>query len=317
MSATTQHRTDRRTADHPQPGVGRLSTSHCDDDRPRAFISDPSLPGLSFGRILRSEFAKLTALRSTLWLSIASIVLTGLMVTMMLYSLAWLISQEEGFFDSLGQDEVGQELLNQNLMSGTFFAFILIGCIGVLSVTSEFGSGSIRSALAAVPRRLTLVGAKTAAVALFSAVVGLVLILGIAAATALFAVAQDVPMDFGAVEVWQMIGANVLMVVAAGLMGQGLGLILRSSAGAIIVLAALLFGAPMALNIITIYVQDNPLVELLQDWQFGALLDSARDFGQMPGFAGEISAPAAMAGVAVWLAVVLGLGALLFRRRDV
>ncbi|MDO5492942.1 MAG: hypothetical protein Q4F53_04955 [Nesterenkonia sp.] len=314
MSTATQNQNMQHTEDP----SGRLSTASCDDGREvRPFTSDPSLPGLSFGRVLVSEFAKLRAMRSTLWLSITTVVLTGLMVTMMLYSFAWMLSEQSNFIDTMGRDAAATELLNQNLLSGMFFAFILIGCIGVLSVTSEFGSGSIRSTMAAVPRRLTLVAAKAAALSLFAAALGLVLILGITLAASLFAARHDLSVDFGDVQVWQMLGANLLMIVAVALMGLGLGLILRSSAGAIVVLAALLFVAPMAMDIITTFVEDNPAIDLIRNWQFGSLLDAARDFGEMSMMGDSVGRLEAGVGVAGWLVVSLGLGGLLFRRRDV
>lgn len=318
MTTSTQHTPHSGPTGPAHDPAGRFNTAACDGGRDvRPFTSDPSLPGLSFVRVLRSELIKLRAMRSTLWLALTTVVLTGLMVTMLLFSLAWLLAEQGDFVDVVGRDVAGQELLNQSLTSGLFFAFILVGCIGVLSVTSEFGSGSIRSTMAAVPRRVMVVAAKAVAVSVFALALGAVLVLGITVAVAVFAAAQNVPVDFGAGEVWQMLGTNMLMVAAAALMGLGLGLILRSSAGAIVALAALLFVGPMAVDIIATFVQDNTAVQAIRDWQFGALLDSSRDFGQMPGVGDDVSRWAAGLGLTAWLAVALGAGGLLFHRRDV
>lgn len=316
MNTSPQH-LDTRT---PQQTSDRLSTASCDDgQRVRPFTSDASLPGLSFARILRSELGKLTGMRSTLWLSITSVVMTGLMVTLILYSFGWMLQEGSDFVDSMGAEQAGQELLTQVLMAGLFFALILIGCIGVLSVTSEYGSGSIRSTMAAVPRRLTLVTAKATAAALTGAAIGAALILGATLAVVLFLSAHDLSLAFGSAEVWQIIGANLLVVVVVTLLGFGLGLILRSSAGSIVVLAALLFIGPMAMSIIAGLVTDNPVVDAINTWQFGALIDSFRDVGSSMTVPEVETLDPAQAGLGllVWLLVALGLGTWLFRRRDV
>ena len=53
------------------------------------------------------------------------------------------------------------QILN-NSLSGAILAQLLLGALGVLTVTSEYGTGMIRSTLAAVPRRRTVLAAKAA-----------------------------------------------------------------------------------------------------------------------------------------------------------
>lgn len=303
-------------------GAQRLNTSTCDDGRPvRPFTSDPALPGLSFPRILRSELAKLSALRSTLWLSLTAIVLASMMTALTIFSVG-VMFEDGGFYVGQADADIVADLVGQGLMIGLYFSLILIGCVGVLAVTSEFGSGSIRSSLAAVPRRLPFVAAKALAVAVYAVVVGTLLIVGMAAALMVFASSQGIGVDLTDGNLWQVLGANLGVVVACALLGLGLGLVIRSSAGGIVVLAVLMFVAPMALNMLTTFTPDNEFLEFLATWQFGGLIDSVRNVGrQAEVMAAEgaegLSVTAAAAGILGWLAVVLGGGAALFARRDV
>ena len=69
---------------------------------------------------------------------------------------------------------MGFDPTNQSL-TGLALARSPSGCSGVLAITGEYSSGTIRSSLAATPRRPVLLGAKAIVVGLVSLVVGEVL----------------------------------------------------------------------------------------------------------------------------------------------
>jgi ABC-2 type transport system permease protein len=115
---------------------------------------------------------------------------------------------------------------------------LLTGALGVLTMTSEYTSGTIRVTLAAIPRRLVVLAAKAA---VFGAVT---LIVGEAASfVAFFADAATLRHGIAAPTLGQ---PGVLRAVAAtgagfcviGLLGLGLGAIIRHSVAAVAVLVA-------------------------------------------------------------------------------
>ena len=125
------------------------------------------------------------------------------------------------------------------VLAGSMLAVVLVGVLGVLVGAREYGSGMMRSSLAAVPARLPVLWAKV--VAFLLAVVPVVLV-GVLAA---YAVGMAV-LDAGGVATvpWSDEGTPRVVlgtagyVLGMGLIGLALGLLLRSTAGAISALLA-------------------------------------------------------------------------------
>ena len=109
-----------------------------------------------FGDIVRSELVKLRSVRSTYWTVVAA-TLVALVADVLL------CVHYAGSFDSLSATERASFDPTATSLSGVFFAQIAIGALGVLAVTSEYATGMIRTTMAAVPQRRTLLAAKTAA----------------------------------------------------------------------------------------------------------------------------------------------------------
>ena len=68
----------------------------------------------------------------------------------------------------------GFDPTNQSL-TGLAIGSLTIGLLGILMITGEYGSGTIRSSLAAIPRRRLLLGAKVLVIAAISLAVGEIL----------------------------------------------------------------------------------------------------------------------------------------------
>lgn len=125
--------------------------------------------------------------------------------------------------------------------SGFALAQLATATLGVLAISSEYGTGLIRTTFAAAPRRTAVLAAK-------AVVVGLVcLVAGELIAFASFVTAQlllrpahlDVPLtDPGAL--WRTAGTGLYLVVVA-LIGLGFGAVIRHTAGALAAVFALLF----------------------------------------------------------------------------
>ena len=102
-------------------------------------------------RVLLSEWTKFRSLRSTVsTLLIAVVVMIGLGAMFA----AITASQATGF-------ESGATAISTSL-TGTFFAQLAVGVLGVLLITGEYSTGMIRSSLTVVPSRLPMLWGKLA-----------------------------------------------------------------------------------------------------------------------------------------------------------
>ncbi|GAA1175991.1 ABC transporter permease subunit [Nesterenkonia xinjiangensis] len=299
---------------HPQGAPGlRLNTCTATEPQ-RRFEVDPALSGLSFLRVLRSELQKLVWLRATWWLGASALVLVLLFAWMSGASLNSMISWQQEDPGAGLPEAALRDMALETPLTGLYFAVILLGCIGVIAITSEHASGSVRSSLSAVPRRVVLYTAKVLATAVVLGVLAALMIVGILAVALPFAATHGLTPDFTATETWHRLITHWAGVVLAGLVGFGLGAILRSTAGGIVTLAILLFVLPMAMEILVSVTEESELVMTLYRWQFANLMSSFTVPGPAP--RDGIGSFAAGVGMGAWTAVMTVTGGLLFRRRD-
>ena len=102
-------------------------------------------------RVLLSEWTKFRSLRSSVSTLLIAIVL---MIGLGAMFAAITASQSTGF-------EPGATAISTSL-TGTFFAQIAVGVLGVLLITGEYSTGMIRSSLTVVPSRLPMLWGKLA-----------------------------------------------------------------------------------------------------------------------------------------------------------
>ena len=172
-----------------------------------------------FTQAARMEWIKLRSLRSTWWaLGITVAGAIGVAVAV-----------------GVNTKDAAADLTN-NALAGIALGLLLTGVLGVLAMTGEYSSGMIRATLAAIPNRPLVLAAKAA---VFGAVA---LAVGEAAAfIAFFAGGAALPSRVPAPTLGQ---PGVLRAVALGgagycligLLGLGLGAIIRHTPGAIAVL---------------------------------------------------------------------------------
>ncbi len=115
---------------------------------------------------------------------------------------------------------------------------LLAGVLGVLTMTSEYSSGTIRATLAAIPRRPLILAAKAAVFGAVTLIVG-----EVASFIAFFAVGATLRHGVAAPTLGQPGVLRAVVVTGAafcliGLLGLGLGAIIRHSAAAVGVLVA-------------------------------------------------------------------------------
>jgi hypothetical protein len=122
---------------------------------------------------------------------------------------------------------------------------LLLGILGALAITTEFSSGMIRATFAAAPRRPLVLGAKAAVLGAVTLAAG-----EIFAFAAFFAgqamlrspAPHAAPSQPGVLRAVLMAGAYPALV---GLIGLGLGAIIRHTAGAICAVVGVVFVLPL------------------------------------------------------------------------
>lgn len=188
---------------------------------------------LTFVRTLRSEWIKLSTLRSTWWsIGITAVITIGV---------ALLVAQS--------MDVPGFEPI-QAVVSPVQFTMLLAGILGVIAVTGEYSTGMVRSTFTAVPVRGAVLAAKSIVVAVFLFIASLVISFTAAIAVTPIFATRDMPFPWDAPEdsLLPILAAAVAMAVFA-LIGVAFGFILRSGAGAIAATVGLLFVLPIVMNI--------------------------------------------------------------------
>jgi hypothetical protein len=133
-------------------------------------------------------------------------------------------------------------------LTGLALGSLAIGVLGVLTVTGEYGSGTIRSSLAATPRRTLFLAGKTMVVGGISLAVGEVMTF------ACFFLGQDILKGHaptttigqsGVLEALLLSGAYLALL---GLFGLGLGFVIRNTAGALTAYVGVTFLLPVVLQ---------------------------------------------------------------------
>lgn len=194
---------------------------------------------VGFRQAVSAEVSKLASLRSTRLL-LGITVLGTLAVTFL--STNGAAHHPRQWYDP-GWDPTNQAL------AGLAIGSLVLGVLGVLAISGEYGSGTMRSTLAAVPRRETLFAAKATVVGLLTLVVGEVMSFGA------FFFGQAV-LSTGVAPTAHLGQPGVLRAVALtgaflslfSLLGLGLGLLIRHTAGAIATFAGVTLLAPILLH---------------------------------------------------------------------
>jgi len=186
---------------------------------------------------VRAELSKLRSLRSTKWTML--VVVAG---SLLLTFLATNHIQRHGPGAFNGFDPTNQSLTGMALGS------LAIGVLGVLTITGEYGSGTIRSSLAATPRRTLFLTGKAMVVGAVTLVVGEVMTF------ACFFLGQGILKgqaptatigQSGVLEALVLSGAYMALL---GLFGLGLGLVIRNTAGALTAYVGITFLLPVVLQ---------------------------------------------------------------------
>jgi ABC-2 type transport system permease protein len=192
---------------------------------------------IALNRLMAAEWTTLRTLRSTGW-TLATMVVASI-------GLAALISASDahGYSGLSAADKATWDPTNESL-AGTLIGQIAIAVFGVLAITGEFASGTIRSSIAAAPRRTPLLVAKAAVYG------GVALIAGEVISLISFFVGQPIiarhapHATLGQPGVARAVLFAGLYLALVCLIALGIATLLRHTAGAISAVVALLLVVP-------------------------------------------------------------------------
>ncbi|MDQ1356262.1 MAG: type transport system permease protein [Acidimicrobiaceae bacterium] len=187
--------------------------------------------------VLGSEWTKLRTVRSTYWtLLAAAVAMIGLSVivcSVYVAQYASLSVKDKATFDPITSS-----------LAGGFLAQLAIAVLGVLVITSEYGSGMIRATFAAVPQRLTVLAAKASVFAGVTFVVSTVACFVAFFAGQAILSSKGIGVGLGAPGALRIVVGSGLYLAVLGLLALGLGTIIRRTAGAIASVFGLIFVLP-------------------------------------------------------------------------
>jgi ABC-2 type transport system permease protein len=251
---------------------------------------------------VRFEWVKFRSLRS--------LVGTLLLTIPMMLGLGVLFSYGQGRVYAVGTaaDRVGFDPAGISL-SGVMLAQVVAATLGVLLITSEFASGTIRTSLAGVPWRSWLLGAKATVLVVITSVAGALGALGAFLIGQPTLGGQSAPtMALGDPGVARAVLGAGLYLGTTALFGLALGVLIRSTAGALTIAMTVLVFIPAFFGFLPPAADDW----LTKWWPSAAGL-------QLTAVVPDPAALSAWAGygmLAGFVTVVVGLAFVVFRRRD-
>jgi ABC-type transport system involved in multi-copper enzyme maturation permease subunit len=256
--------------------------------------------GPSFWTTLASEWSKIMSLRSS-------------KITL---GLGFGLSVGTAVVASVVMGETGKEWPGNPItfgLVGTIFALLIYSVFGVMAMAGEYTSGMIRLTLTATPDRRRVYLAK------LLLVIGTTQAIGVVTTVSMFLVTQLVLSFYGAPTISLFTTDALRAVIGLGLVmpfyptvGLALGVLLRSTAGAITATMALLWLPQILREFLLPSSLSDTIIRLtpssgLDSMTVSHVADST-----------DFSAPAVGALIAAtWLAIFIGASYRAFMRRDV
>jgi len=254
---------------------------------------------------LHAEWTKLRTLPGTFWLLSAVAVLT------IAISVA-----SEAAVTCPGAD-CGQDPAKVSLI-GVEFGQSVAAILAVLAVCGEYSTGMVRVTFAAMPRRSTVLAAKSLLIAGLTLLAGTIAVLGSLLIGRLvmpgkgFTAAHGYPSLLSLTDgsVLRAAGGSVLYLTLIALLSLGIATLIRESATSIGVVLALLYLSPVIGAVVT-----NPhwhnRIERYAPMNAGLSIQATRDLAGMP-----IGPWEGLGVLAAWAAGSLLVGGLALRLRD-
>lgn len=260
-----------------------------------------TIPGLSFGRVVRSELIKFRSLRST-WIT---------------YLVAILVGVGFGLLFALGRGSEAYshhehlDMIAVPLRGIIIFGQLALGVVGVLFVTGEYATGSIRASLTAVPKRVPVLAAKGVVLLVITAAVALaVSFVAFFAGEAVLSSTYHQSASLGSTGALTAVTGAALYVVCVAVMGLGIGFAVRNTGGAIATLVGIILVLPLLAQGLPQSWQDHISKFLPLNIGNHMLEAGAGDPNSLSNGWGAIM-------LVIYAVVALAIGLVVLKRRDV
>jgi hypothetical protein len=192
-----------------------------------------------FGNLLLAEWTKLRTVAASYW--------TAGLAVLAAVAVSAIICARTAADINHGLDSADGLDATLTSLNGLYLSQVAIGALGVLTISSEYGTGLIRATLAAVPQRRTMLAAKGLVFALSALIAGeLMSFAAFGIGQALLGRAQ-VGVSLGQPGVLRATIGGGLYLTTVGLLGFGMGALVRHTAGAL----SAFFGVLFALTAMT------------------------------------------------------------------
>ncbi|MBD7950111.1 MULTISPECIES: hypothetical protein [Oerskovia] len=232
------------------------------------------------------------------------------------------LAPDLGSLTDLGAAPVQRAMLDLlgNGPAGSGSAGVSVICmllLGVLAVTTDFRTGGIVPTALVVPSRLRVLAGKAGATAVVALVIGAALAvltaLGLLAAVASTPGAQ---LMVGAGDVLGVWGRGLLVLVLFAWLGLGIGTLIRGQVAAILVVVGLVVVEPLIQAAVVLLSGGTSSAAAWLPLGLGSLASTGQSATSVLGGLAPLGVGVAVLGLAAWVAVALGSGAVTFRRRD-
>jgi ABC-2 type transport system permease protein len=252
-------------------------------------------------RVIASEWIKLRSLRSTrITLLVAFVLMAGVGILVAAVNMSQWSTMSAA--DKAGFNPLDTALRGYNV------AQLAVGVLGVLVVSGEYATGMIRATLTAVPKRLPMLWAK---IIVFGALT--LVTMTIAAFIAFFAsqpllTSHHLQTTLSAPGVLRAVVGAGLYLTVVGLMGVGLGALLRNTAAGITTLIGMLLLLPVLIELLPSSIRGH-ISPYLPSNAGGALLTTQQQAGSLAPWTG-------FAVMCAYAAVAVAGAAFALKRRD-
>lgn len=253
---------------------------------------------------LYAEWTKLRTLTSTIWLLIGAAALS------IAISIVVVAATHPSPGSGGGQDPTKIALTGIDLGQAG------IAVLAVLAISEEYGTGMIRTTIAAIPHRVTMLGAKAINVATLSLAAGVLAVAGclIAGRLMLPANGLDPAHGYALISIahgptLRAAAGSVIYLILIGLLALGVAAAVRDTAVSIGVVLALLYLPPLLAQAVS-----NPLrrhIQQIAPMTAGLAVQATTNLHTQP-----IASQTGIGVLAAWAAAALFLAGLLLQRRD-
>lgn len=263
-------------------------------------------------RVLRSEWIKLTSLRSTWWLCAAAVVASC--------ALGLLLAGTSNSVGTTVAPDLQQVLTARTVTTGASVTALVAAVLGVLAVSREYGTGLIRTSFTAVPGRVPVIAAKAVVLAQLLLIVGVLDVVLVRVTATPLLVGQGLSPHWSAGALLLPLLGSVVYPVLVAVLAVGVGTVVRSTAAALTVMLGLLLVAPTALGLLANVLDSAVVADVAAFLPSNAASQvfTVADASQL-GSTGTTSLTPwlAMAVLVGWAVVGLGGSLPLVARRDV